>query len=171
MTPEPRRGDTIHCLLFQYTSGGAACLIPIPRTTSIWCSAPRTAFSASAKIFSHGFGLTWPAFTEITDIFTEAVGGVDDHVHLRYRSPAALALSKSVYLVKAFSSKWMKQFVPDFDWQEGYGGFGVSVSNLKTVIKYIHTQGSYHKKISFQQEYLTLLKKHNLECDPRYVLG
>jgi REP element-mobilizing transposase RayT len=105
------------------------------------------------------------------DIFTEVVGGIDDHVHLLYRLPASLALSKSVYLVKTSSSIWMKQFVPDFDWQEGYGGFSVSVSNLKTVIKYIRNQGSYHKKIAFQQEYLALLKKHNVEYDPRYVFG
>lgn len=105
------------------------------------------------------------------DIFTEVVGGIDDHVHLLYRLPASLALSKSVYLVKTSSSIWMKQFVPDFDWQEGYGGFGVSVSNLRTVIKYIRNQGSYHKKIAFQQEYLALLKKHNVEYDPRYVFG
>ena len=105
------------------------------------------------------------------DIFTEIVGGIDDHVHLLYRLPASVALSKSVYWVKTSSSKWMKQFVPDFDWQEGYGGFSVSVSNVKTVIKYIRNQGSYHKKISFQQEYLALLKKHNVEYDPRYVFG
>ena len=105
------------------------------------------------------------------DIVTEVVGGIDDHVHLLYRLPASVALSKSVYWVKPSSSKWMKQFVPDFDWQEGYGGFSVSVSNLKTVIKYIRNQGSYHKKISFQQEYLALLKKHNVEYDPRYVVG
>ena len=65
----------------------------------------------------------------------------------------------------------MKQFVPDFDWQEGYGAFSVSVSNLQRVIKYIRNQGSYHKKISFQREYIELLKRHNVPYDPRYVLG
>jgi REP element-mobilizing transposase RayT len=94
------------------------------------------------------------------DILTKAVGGLDDHVHLLYRLPATLALSKSVYLVKTSSSKWMKQFVPDFDWQEGYGAFSVSASNLQPVIKYILTQGSFHKKASFRQELITLLKRH-----------
>lgn len=105
------------------------------------------------------------------EIVTEAVGGIDDHVHLLFRLPARLALSEAVYLVKTGSSKWMKQFVVDFDWQEGYGAFAVSVSNLNRVIKYIHNQGSYHKKVAFQQEFLALLKKHNVDYDPRYVFG
>ena len=105
------------------------------------------------------------------EIVTEAVGGIDDHVHLLYRLPPTLMLSKSVSLVKTSSSSWMKQFVPDFDWQEGYGAFSVSVLNLQRVIKYIRNQGSYHKKISFQREYIALLKRHNVPYDPRYVLG
>lgn len=105
------------------------------------------------------------------DIITKEVGGIDDHVHLLFHLPATLALSKAVYLVKTSSSSWMKQFVPDFEWQEGYGGFGVSTSGLETVIKYIHKQGSYHKKISFKHEYIALLKKHNVDYDPRYVFG
>ncbi len=105
------------------------------------------------------------------EILTKTVGGLDDHAHLLFQLPAPLALSKAVYLVKAFSSKWMKQFVKDFDWQEGYGAFSVSASQLQPVIKYINTQGSYHKKVTFQQEYMVLLKKHGVEYDPRYVLG
>ena len=70
------------------------------------------------------------------DIITKAVGGLDDHAHLLFQLPAPLALSKSVYLVKAFSSKWMKQFVKSFDWQEGYGAFSVSASQLESVTKY-----------------------------------
>jgi REP element-mobilizing transposase RayT len=105
------------------------------------------------------------------DIITHSVGGLDDHVHLLFRLPAPLALSKAVYLVKAFSSKWMKQFVNKFDWQAGYGAFSVSASQLPAVIRYIERQESYHRKVSFQQEYLTLLRKHGVEYDPRYVLG
>ena len=105
------------------------------------------------------------------DIITKEVGGIDDHVHLLFHLPATLALAKAVSLVKTSSSSWMKQFVPDFEWQEGYAGFGVSTSGLDAVIKYIHTQGSYHKKISFQREYIALLKKHNVDYDPRYVFG
>ena len=58
-----------------------------------------------------------------------------------------------------------------FDWQEGYGAFSVSASQMESVVKYIQNQGSYHKKVSFQQEYIALLKKHGVEYDPRYVFG
>jgi len=105
------------------------------------------------------------------NVITKTVGGLDDHVHLLFQLPAALALSKAVYLVKAFSSKWMKQFVSDFDWQEGYEAFSVSTSHLEAVIKYINNQGSYHKKISYQREFLALLRKHGVKYDPRYVFG
>ena len=58
-----------------------------------------------------------------------------------------------------------------FDWQEGYGAFSVSAAQMESVVKYIQNQGSYHKKVSFQQEYIALLKKHGVEYDPRYVFG
>lgn len=100
-----------------------------------------------------------------------AIGGLDDHTHLLFHLPPTLLLSKAVYLIKANSSSWMKDYVQDFDWQEGYGAFSVSASNLGPVEKYIRNQGSYHKKITFEREFLALLKKHNIEFDPRYVLG
>jgi hypothetical protein len=65
----------------------------------------------------------------------------------------------------------MKDYVEDFDWQQGYAAFSVSASNLEPVEKYIRNQGSYHKKIAFEQEYKSLLKKHGVEFDPKYVLG
>lgn len=105
------------------------------------------------------------------DILTKTVGGLDNHAHILFQLPATLTLAKAVYLVKTSSSKWMKRFVKDFDWQEGYGAFSVSASQLQSVIKYIDNQGSYHKKISFEQEYVVLLKRHNVEYDPRYVFG
>ena len=49
----------------------------------------------------------------------------------------------------------MKQFGRGFDWQEGYGAFSVSASQLESVVKYIQNQGRYHKKVSFQQEYIS----------------
>ena len=49
--------------------------------------------------------------------------------------------------------------------------WGTLISLLESVVKYIQNQGSYHKKVSFQQEYIALLKKHGVEYDPRYVFG
>ncbi len=105
------------------------------------------------------------------DMIVKAIGGLDDHAHILFQLPASLALAKSVYLAKTSPSKWMKQFVKGFDWQDGYGAFSVSASQLESVVKYIQNQGSYHKKVSFQQEYIALLKKHGVDYDPRYIFG
>ena len=50
-----------------------------------------------------------------------------------------------------------------------YGAFGVSESNLPTVVKYTHSQKEHHRKMTFEEEYLALLKKHKIDFDPRFV--
>jgi putative transposase len=105
------------------------------------------------------------------DMVPIAVGGRHDHIHLLFHLPPTLTLSKAVSAVKANSSRWMKEHKPDFTWQEGYGAFSVSASNLDPVVKYIHNQDGYHKKIAFEQEFLALLRKHGVDFDPKYVLG
>jgi len=64
-----------------------------------------------------------------------------------------------------------EEFVKSFDWQVRIKSFGVSASQMESLVKYIQNQESYHKKVSFQQEYIVLLKKHGVEYDPRYVFG
>jgi hypothetical protein len=54
--------------------------------------------------------------------------------------------------------------------QKGYGAFSVSSSNVSAVIRYIDQQEAHHKKKSFDDEFIALLKKHGVEFDPRYVL-
>ena len=58
-----------------------------------------------------------------------------------------------------------------FAWQEGYSAFSVSESNLERVAQYIREQKEHHKKITFEDEYLSLLRKHKVEFDPKYVFG
>jgi putative transposase len=58
-----------------------------------------------------------------------------------------------------------------FCWQEGYGAFSVSASNLGTVKRYIQNQAAHHRKITFEQEFIALLEKHGIEFDPKYVFG
>lgn len=58
-----------------------------------------------------------------------------------------------------------------FAWQEGYGAFSVSSSNVNAVIKYINEQEIHHRKNTFEQEFLALLKKHGVPYDPKYVFG
>ncbi|MGB6546367.1 MAG: transposase [Candidatus Acidiferrales bacterium] len=100
-----------------------------------------------------------------------AVGGVANHAHVLIQLPADMPLAKAILLLKSNSSKWMKAHDKYFAWQEGYSAFSVSVSNLAAVIKYILTQEAHHRKISFEDEYLALLKKHRVEFDPRFVFG
>ena len=100
------------------------------------------------------------------------VGGVEDHVHLLLSLPSAMPVSKAMQLIKGGSSKWIHETFPEqrlFTWQEEYGAFSVSVSQLDKTIAYIKGQPEHHRKMTFQEEFLALLKKHNLEYDERYL--
>jgi putative transposase len=68
-------------------------------------------------------------------------------------------------------SKWMNDHGKRFAWQEGYGAFSVSASNLPQVMLYVQNQEAHHRKVSFEEEYMTLLRKHGVKFDPKYVLG
>lgn len=99
-------------------------------------------------------------------------GGTEDHVHILLSLPATMPVSKAMQLIKGGSSKWIHETFPDlrqFAWQEKYGAFSVSVSQLETIIKYIKNQKEHHRKRSFQDEFLMLLKKHRIEFDERYL--
>ena len=105
------------------------------------------------------------------DLLTFAVGGMEDHMHVLFRLPPTMALSDAVALVKSNSSKWLGELGKDFAWQEGYGAFSVSSSNIDRVIRYIESQEKHHRKISFEDEFITLLKRHGIDYDPKYVFG
>ena len=100
-----------------------------------------------------------------------ANGGMEDHTHLLIQLPATLALAKAVQLIKGGSSKWVGEHGWEFSWQEGYGAFSVSASNIAAVTRYIENQETHHRKITFDQEFVALLRKHGIEFDPKYVLG
>lgn len=100
-----------------------------------------------------------------------AVGGTENHVHILFHLPPKLALAKAVLLLKANSSKWMGEHGREFSWQEGYGAFSVSSSNLDQVTRDIQNQEAHHRKTSFEEEFRALLQKHGVEYDPKYALG
>jgi REP-associated tyrosine transposase len=104
-------------------------------------------------------------------IVSVAIGGVENHVHRLFHLPGTLTLSRAITLIKANSSKWMNEHGRDFSWQEGYGAFSVSASNLEKVAQYIRNQKEHHRKMTFEDEYLTLLRKNRVEFDPHYVFG
>lgn len=102
------------------------------------------------------------------------VGGIEDHLHVVLGTPPTMAVSKAVQLLKGGSSKWIHETFPqlaDFEWQQGYGAFSVSRSQLPTVIQYVVSQREHHQKQTFQNEHLELLKRHEIEYDERYVWG
>ena len=100
-----------------------------------------------------------------------AVGGTQDHVHLLFHLPPRLALTKAVLLLKSNSSKWMGEQGREFSWQEGYGAFSVSSSNLSAVMRYVQNQEAHHRKIGFEEEFRAILKRHGVEYEPKYVFG
>jgi putative transposase len=100
-----------------------------------------------------------------------AAGGANNHVHVLFQLPADLPVAKAILLLKSNSSKWMNEQGKRFAWQVGYAAFSVSFSNLPAVVRYIQNQEAHHRKISFEQEYLALLRKHRVEFDPKYVFG
>ena len=101
----------------------------------------------------------------------EAIGGVGDHVHLLMGLRATHRLSEVVRDIKTASSEWVHQEIkmPIFSWQEGYGAFTVSASQLETVKQYIATQAEHHRKKGFQEEYRELLLKSGVKFDEKYL--
>ena len=94
-----------------------------------------------------------------------ACNGVEDHIHLLISIEAKHSISDLIKKIKANSSRWIKQkFVglDNFLWQQGFGCFSVSQSNRNMVIEYISKQEEHHKRISFNDEFALLLKKHSI---------
>ena len=94
-----------------------------------------------------------------------AVGGTSNHVHLLLMLPTALTLAEAVQKLKANSSRWLGESGVRFEWQKGYGAFSVSPSLLPMVGAYIHNQAEHHKKRTFEEEFVALLKKCGLPYD------
>jgi REP element-mobilizing transposase RayT len=102
------------------------------------------------------------------------IGGTEDHVHALLVLPPTLPLAKAVQTLKGCSSKHLNESgaLPEkFAWQEGYGVFSVSASQTPVVARYIENQAAHHARCSFEEEFLTFLKRYGLEYDPKYVLG
>jgi len=101
-----------------------------------------------------------------------AVGGIANHAHVLLSLPPVMPLAKAVQTLKGISSRWMNEIGRGgFAWQEGYAAFSVSQSQINSVIRYVNSQPEHHRKHSFESEFLSLLAKHGIEYDPKYVFG
>jgi REP element-mobilizing transposase RayT len=101
------------------------------------------------------------------------VGGVEDHVHILASLRAKTAPADAIGKIKANSSGWVHDEWPtrrEFAWQVGYGAFSVSHSNLEEVNRYVENQKQHHRTMTFEEEFIALLKRHGIEYDPRFVL-
>ena len=100
------------------------------------------------------------------------IGGAPDHVHLLLSLPSTLSVAEALQQIKGASSRWVHQTFPaerQFRWQEEYGAFSVSRSQMEKTISYIANQERHHRRKTFQEEFLALLKRHRIEYDERYL--
>jgi REP element-mobilizing transposase RayT len=103
-----------------------------------------------------------------------AVGGVEDHVHLLLSLPATVTVAHAIQLIKGSSSKWIHDTFREhrtLAWQEGYGAFSIGISQVDKTVAYIQKQIDHHRKKTFEEEFLSFLKKHGMEYDLRYIWG
>jgi len=99
------------------------------------------------------------------------VGGTADHVHLVVGLKPTHTVADVLRVLKGDSSKWVHEelALQAFAWQEGYGAFTISKSDLASVRRYVQEQEEHHRKRSFQEEYRALLERHGIEFDERYL--
>jgi putative transposase len=101
----------------------------------------------------------------------EKIGGVEDHVHLLIGLRAIHRLADVLREIKSSSSRWVHEEIkrPFFSWQEGYGAFTVSTSQIESVTGYIARQEDHHRRKTFQEEYVELLRQSGLNYDEKYL--
>jgi len=101
-----------------------------------------------------------------------AVYIMPDHVHLLIGLKPDIAVADLVRDIKSISSQFIseKKWIPlKFNWQEGYGAFSYSKSQIDCVVKYILNQGNHHHKRTFREEYIDFLEKFEIEFNEKYL--
>jgi len=100
------------------------------------------------------------------------INGVEDHVHCFFGLIPSASVSNVMQNAKAKSSKWINEsnlLERKFNWQDGFGAFSYSHSAIENVFRYIQNQEAHHKKEKFLDEYIGLLKQHEIEYDERFI--
>jgi putative transposase len=101
----------------------------------------------------------------------ESIGGDADHVHILASLKAIHCLADIMRELKSSSSHWVHEAIGinGFAWQDGYGAFTVGTSELEWIKRYIREQKDHHRKKTFQEEYLELLRQSGVDFDERYL--
>lgn len=106
------------------------------------------------------------------ELIAVQVGGIENHIHVLILAKPKFAPSQIVQWLKGESSRWVHETfddLKDFEWQDGYGVFSVSKSNVPDVVAYIKGQREHHMKQTFEDEYVSLLKLNGIDYDERYL--
>jgi REP element-mobilizing transposase RayT len=106
------------------------------------------------------------------DITSIRIGGIDNHIHGLVMAKPIVPPCKIPMWLKGGSSKWIHdEFVGlgHSGWQDGYGVFSVSKSQVPEVVRYIENQRQHHQCQTFEEEYVSLLNLHGIEYDERFV--
>jgi REP element-mobilizing transposase RayT len=100
------------------------------------------------------------------------INGARDHLHILLGLNPSVSISDTVYNIKRNSTLFINRnhmVMGQFRWQEGYGAFTYSKSELNNVYKYIQEQGTHHARRSFKDEYMALLDRYDADYDPRFL--
>ena len=103
-----------------------------------------------------------------------AINGVSDHVHILFGLKPSMSVSDLLKEIKSNSSRFIneKRFVRGkFRWQEGFGAFSYSRSQIDLVVRYIENQEKHHEKTSFKEEYLNFLENFEVDYDEKYLFN
>jgi len=100
------------------------------------------------------------------------INGMPDHVHLLVKLSQNKSIADVLRELKADSSGWVHREFPEFKtfgWQLGYAAFTVSESQIERVRQYIRDQKQHHRKITFREELISLLRAHGVDFDEKYL--
>ena len=101
------------------------------------------------------------------------IGGTEDHLHIVTHVHPAVATANLIKDIKLATSNYIKSenVFPKFNgWQDGYGAFTYEITAKDSLIEYVKNQKKHHRKVSFRDEYISLLKEHGVEFDEKYLL-
>jgi putative transposase len=101
------------------------------------------------------------------------INGVEDHLHIVTHLHPSVSLSSLVKDIKLGSSSFIKEklLFPKFNgWQEGYAAFTYTYKDKDHLIDYVKNQEEHHKKVTFKEELIALLKEHDIEFDEKYLI-
>lgn len=120
-------------------------------------------------------GRIWAYIAEVCkrhNISPIQIGGIETHVHVFVGIPTTMSASQAAKYIKGDSSYGIRREfdgMSNFGWQDGYGVFSVSRSGIDGVVDYIKRQREHHSKQSFEDEYRSLLEKHGIDFDEKYL--